>query len=88
MKNILYLTDVNEEDVVNWLCEHISPLAITTRAEYVYHCQYYGDDDKWILESTDVSDVSSSNWDTITEIVFKEKEDAMYCHLRWGGKIQ
>lgn len=88
MKNCLYLGDANEEDVLNWLCEHISPLVMTTKAEYAYHEMYHGDDDLWIMDTTDVSDVSSSKWDTITEIIFKNKEDVMYCHLVWGGTIQ
>lgn len=88
MKNSLYLNDVNEEEVLNWLCEHVSPLEMTTRPEYAYHDMYHGNDDKWIMETTDVSDVSGSAWDTITEVVFKNKEDIMYCHLVWGGSIQ
>jgi hypothetical protein len=88
MKNCLYLGDVNDEDVLNWLCEHISPLVLTTKAEYDYFEMYHGDDDKWIMHSADVSDVSSSKWDTVTEIIFKNKEDVMYCHLVWGGSIQ
>lgn len=88
MKNSLYLNDANEEEVLNWLCEHVSPLVMTTRAEHAYHDMYHGDDDKWIMDTIDVSDVSGSAWDTVTEIVFKSKEDIMYCNLVWGGTIQ
>ena len=88
MKNCLYLGDADEEEVLNWLCEHISPLVMTTRAEFAYHDMHHGDDDKWIMDTTDTSDVRGCKWDTITEIVFKNKEDVMYCHLVWGGSIQ
>lgn len=84
----LYIGDINEYELVNWLSENISPVAMTTRAEYQYFDMYHGDDDKWIMDTTDVSDVSSSKWDTITHIQFRHKEDLMLCHLAWGGTIQ
>jgi hypothetical protein len=88
MNKCLYIGDANEEELLNWLCENISPLIMTTKAQYAYYEMYHGDHDLWIMNTTDVSDVSSSKWDTITEILFKNKEDVMYCHLVWGGTTQ
>ena len=88
MKTRIYIGDADEQALLNWLCENISPLVMTTKAEFAYFEMYHGDDDKWIMNTTDVSDVSSSKWDTITEVIFNNKEDVMYCHLVWGGSIQ
>ena len=85
MKTTLYIGDVDEQDLLNWLCENISPLVMTTRAEHAYYDMHHGDNDLWIMDTTDVSDVSSSKWDTITEVMFKNKEDLVYCQLVWGG---
>ncbi len=88
MNRCLYIGDADEEALLNWLCENISPLVMTTRAQYAYHDMYHGDNDRWTMDTTDVSDVSSSKWDTITEIVFKDQEDVMFCRLVWGGTVQ
>ena len=84
----LYLGDVDEEELLAWLCENISSLVMTTKAEYSYFNMYHGDDDLWIMETSDVSDVSGSHWDTITVVTFLRKEDAMLSRLRWGGTLQ
>jgi hypothetical protein len=83
----LYIGDVEEEDVYSWLCETISPVLMTTQAEYDYFKMYHGDRDLWIMHSTDVSDVSGSSNDTITLISFKNIEDALLTKLRFGGNI-
>ena len=84
----LYLGDVDEEELLAWLCENISSLVMTTKAEYSYFNMYHGDDDLWIMETSDVSDVSGSRWDTMTVVTFLRKEDAMLSRLRWGGTLQ
>jgi hypothetical protein len=84
----LYLGDVDEEELLAWLCENISSLVMTTKAEYSYFNMYHGDDDLWIMETSDVSDLNSSPWDTITQVTFKSNEDAMLSRLRWGGTLQ
>lgn len=84
----LYLGDVDEEELLAWLCENISSLVMTTKAEYSYFNMYHGDDDLWIMETSDVSDVSGSSWDTMTVVTFLRKEDAMLSRLRWGGTLQ
>jgi len=84
----LYIGDAVEEDVYEWLCENIAPVLMTTQAEYDYFKMYHGDHDLWIMHSTDVSDVGGSRWDTITQISFKKKEDAIMTKLRFGGSIQ
>lgn len=80
----LYLGDVEEGLVLEWLCENISPVAFTTRAEYSYFNMYHGENDRWIMDTQDVSD-ASYRWDTITQIRFRDKEDFMLTKLRWGG---
>ena len=84
----LYLGDVDEEELLGWLCETISPLVMTTKAEYSYFNMYHGDDDLWIMDTSDVSDVSGSSWDTMTVVTFLRKEDAMLSRLRWGGILK
>lgn len=66
--------------------ENVSPLGMTTKAEFNYYNTYYGDDDLWVMNTSDVSDVSGQ-WDEIAELVFRTKEDAMLCSLRFGGRI-
>jgi aromatic ring-cleaving dioxygenase len=83
----LYLGDAVEDEVLSWLIENISGLVMTTKPEFHYYNTYHGDNDLWIMNTTDVSDVSSSKWDEITEIVFQTKEDAMLCSLRFGGRV-
>jgi hypothetical protein len=83
----LYISDVEEEDVYSWLSETVSPLVMTTQAEYDYFKMYHGDRDLWIMHSTDVSDVSGSANDTVTLISFKHMEDALLARLRFGGNI-
>lgn len=80
----LYLGDVDEGVVLEWLCENISPVACTSRAEYSYFNMYHGEDDRWIMDTQDVSD-ASYRWDTITQIQFRDQEDFMLTKLRWGG---
>ncbi len=86
--NSLYIGDVNEHELAGWLSENISPIVMTTRAEWQYFDMFHGDNDLWIMDTTDVSDLSSSRYDTITHVQFKNKEDCMLCHLAWGGSIQ
>jgi hypothetical protein len=45
---------------------------------------YHGDRDLWILQTTDVSDVSGQ-FDTITHVRFKSINDLLLCKLTWGG---
>jgi len=82
----IYLGDPNEEEVLSWLMENVSPLGMTTKAEFNYYNTYYGDDDLWVMNTSDVSDVSGP-WDEISELIFRIKEDAMLCGLRFGGRI-
>jgi hypothetical protein len=84
----LYLGDVDEDELLGWLCENISPLVMTTKAEFSYFNMYHGDDDLWIMETSDVSDVRGSPWDTMTRIIFLRKDDAMLSRLRWGGTLE
>jgi hypothetical protein len=83
----LYIGDANLEDVYSWLSETISPVILTTRDEFSYYDMYHGDGDLWIMQTTDVSDVSGSSNDTITLISFKNIEDAVLARLRLGGNI-
>jgi len=83
----LYIGDVEEEDVYCWLSETVSPLVMTTKAEFSYYDMYHGDRDLWIMQTTDVSDVSGSSNDTVTLISFKHMEDALLARLRFGGSI-
>ncbi len=80
----LYISDVDEKQIVEWLCENISPVVFTTKAEFAYYEMYHGDHDLWILDTSDVSDVSLTA-DTVTQVCFKKKEDRMLCQLAWGG---
>jgi hypothetical protein len=82
----LYLGDKDEEDVLSWLIENISAVALTSKEEFAYYNTYHGDNDKWVMNTSDVSDVSLQ-YDTITMVQFKHKEDAILCVLRFGGKI-
>lgn len=82
----LFLGDVEEGVVLEWLCENISPVAFTTKAEFSYFSMFHGEDDRWIMQTQDVSD-ASYRWDTITHIVFKNREDCMLTKLRWGGTL-
>jgi hypothetical protein len=84
----LYIGDVNEEELYSWLCANISPLVMTTRAEWSYYDMYHGDNDLWIMHSQDVSDVSGSPWDVITQVSFKNKEDAVMTKLCFGGSFK
>ncbi len=84
----LYIGDADERELYEWCAENISPVLMTTQAEFDYYKMYHGDKDLWILHTTDVSDVSSSSWDTITLVSFKNKEDAIMTKLRFGGAIQ
>lgn len=87
MTKDLYLCDVNEQAVLEWICENISPVAFTTRAEFAYNDMYHGERDLWILDTTDVSD-ASYQWDTITRVQFLHEEDAALTLLRWGGSLK
>lgn len=84
----IYLGDANENETLSWLIENIGPLALTTKKEFAYFNTYHGQDDLWVMDTTDVSDVSSSRWDEITHLQFKTKEDAMLFSIRFGGSIQ
>jgi len=81
----LYIGDVNDHDLADWLAGNISPVVFTTRSEFAYYDMYHGDFDLWILDTTDVSDVSSSKYDTISVVTFSRREDLMLCQLTWGG---
>lgn len=87
MNKDLYLCDVNEQEVLEWICENISPIAFTTRADFAYSNMYHGERDLWILDTSDVSD-TSYQWDTITRVQFKHKEDVALALLRWGGSLK
>ena len=80
----LYIGDAHEPDLLEWLCENLSPVVFTTRAEGHYTDMYHGDHDLWILDSQDVSD-TSSQFDTITVIHFLRKEDRLLFQLTFGG---
>jgi hypothetical protein len=80
----LYIGDANEESVVEWLCENLSPIVLTTRAEHSLTDMYHGDCDLWILNTQDVSDIRS-RYDNITMIRFLRDEDRLLCQLTWGG---
>lgn len=81
----LYIGDVDEEEVVNWLTEHLRPVVFTTRTDFASSNMYHGGNDLWILDTTDVSDASVI-YDTITQIRFKHQNDLLLCKLTWGGR--
>lgn len=83
----LYIGDVDEKEVVNWLSENLSPVVFTTRADFAYYDMYHGDRDLWILDTSDVSDVSPQ-YDTITQVRFKDQNDLLLCKLTWGGSVK
>jgi hypothetical protein len=83
----LYIGDKDEHDILSWLIANIAPLGKTEKAEWNYYNTYKAKREKWIMNTTDVSDVSSSSWDTLTHVIFKDKEDAVLCKLTWGGSI-
>ena len=80
----LYIGDVDEQEVVEWLTRNLSPVVFTTRTDGDYYDMYHGDHDLWILHSQDVSDVSGQ-YDTITQICFAKKEDRLLFQLTFGG---
>jgi len=82
----LYLGDRDETELYDWLCENIGPLSRATRGEWDYFTMFHGDNDLWTMHSADVSDTSGS-YDTITQISFKHKEDAVMAKLRFGGSM-
>lgn len=82
----LYLGDRDETELYDWLCENIAPVLMTTKAEWDYFTMYHGDDDLWIMHSADVSD-TSGQYDVITVMSFKNKEDAVMAKLRFGGSM-
>jgi hypothetical protein len=84
----LYIGDVNEQDLADWLEENISPILFTTKEVSAYFTMYHGDNDLWILDTADVSDVSSSKYDTVSVVTFSRREDLMLCQLTWGGSTK
>ncbi len=82
----LYVGDVDEEEILSWLCESISPISHTKKEEFQYYGTYYGKDNSWIMNTSDVSDVSGQ-FDTITLISFKHQADSIVARLRWGGSL-
>jgi hypothetical protein len=80
------LGDRDETELYDWLCENIAPVLMTTKAQYDYFTMYHGEDDLWIMHSADVSDTSGS-YDLITQLSFKNKEDALMAKLRFGGSM-
>jgi hypothetical protein len=83
----LYLGDKPENDILGWLIANVAPLGNTLKAEWNYYNTYRAKKDVWVMNTSDVSDVNSSQWDTITHIIFKNREDAVLCKLTWGGTI-
>jgi len=83
----LYIGDANEEELYSWLCTTISPLAKTTCPKRTYYEMYHGKRNLWAMQTTDVSDVSGSSYDTLTLITFKNMEDAIMAKLKFGGSI-
>ena len=79
----LYLGDKDEHDILGWLIANIAPLHKTEKAEWSYYSTYRAKKDVWIMASADVSDVSGQ-YDTVTHIIFKHKDDAALCKLTWG----
>lgn len=84
----LYIGDVDDHELATWLAENISAIVFTTRADHSYYDMYHGDNDLWILDTTDVSDISSSKYDTISVVTFSRQEDLMLCRLTWGGSTE
>jgi hypothetical protein len=82
----LYIGDKDEHEILAWLCEAISPISHTKKEEFQYFSIYHGKDDAWVMNTSDVSDVSLQ-YDTITLVSFKNQSDAMIARLRWGGSI-
>lgn len=82
----LYIGDVDESEVLSWLCESICPISHTKKEEFQYFSTYYGKNNSWVMNTSDVSDVSGQ-YDTITLVSFKNQTDAMLARLRWGGSI-
>lgn len=82
----LYLGDKEESEVLGWLIENIGAIEKTLKEEFQYFNTYHGVNDKWLMNTSDVSDVSGQ-YDTITLVQFKDKEDAVLCALRFGGRI-
>jgi len=80
----LYIGDVDDKEVLAWIIENISGLLMSARHEYAYNDVYHGEN--WTMDTMDVSDVSGQ-WDTMTEITFTNKDDAVLTCLRWGGVI-
>jgi len=80
----IYIADKDEDEILGWLIANIAPLGKTTKTDWNYYNTYNSKNDTWIMSTADVSDVSSSPWDTMTHIVFANKEDAMLCKLTWG----
>lgn len=88
----LLLPDVNEQEVLAWLIECIGPLKgtstdVVNEFSYVEIFRGGSKGSSWKIETIDVSDVSGQ-WDTMTEIEFDDKDDAMFAAMRWGGNIQ
>lgn len=82
----LYIGDKDEDEVLGWLIQNVSKLASTTKEEFNYFNTYRGADDKWVMNTTDVSDVSGQ-FDEVTLIVFALHEDAIMAKLRFGGSM-
>ena len=80
----LYIGDIDEQEILGWLCENIGPIARTVKEEYNYFNTYHGSNNLWVMNTSDVSDVSGQ-YDTITLVSFKRPEDAMLTKIRWGG---
>lgn len=82
----LYIGDKDEDEVLGWLIQNVSELASTTKEEFNYFNTYRGAGDKWVMNTTDVSDVSGQ-FDEIALIVFALREDAIMAKLRFGGSM-
>lgn len=82
----LYIGDVDEDEVLGWLIQNVSELASTTKEKFNCFDTYRGTDNKWVMNTTDVSDVSGQ-FDEITLIVFALQEDAIMAKLRFGGSM-
>jgi len=83
----LYIGDQDEDEILAWLQETIDGLERSETTGPGWFSSYYGMNDSWIMSSSDVSD-TGSNYDRITLITLKSKEDAIMCGLRFGVVVQ
>ena len=80
----LYIGDPDEKELLEWLCENLGPVILTTKQQDEYYESYHGEN--WTMDTTEVSDVSLQ-YDIICQVRISKKEEAMLTKLRWGGTI-